>query len=205
MEGKTEARMDWLGFGLQVLPATALAALATLLGSEILAARTPLSWQFPLVIGGLVLFVGLLTFRSWGGWSLAMLVGFALLAGTVLGGLLAGSSGSWPLAWLMSALLLAIAATISGFLPPWLLRMGFGLWLASLVYLIGWIGFAALNLPTGSQVAWALAGAMIFALLGAIWFASLNPERGATASSLAVDLYILAFNLTIALRVLASI
>ncbi len=197
--------MDSLSFSLQVLPPAVVAGLATMLGSQVLAGRLPPAWEFPLLILGLLLFVGMLTFRMAGGWTLAVLVAFGLAAGTLLGQMLTGSGAGWPLAWLLAAALLALGAALSGSLPPWWLRLGFGLWLAALIYLAGWIALALLRLPTASQAAWALGGVVIFALLGSVWFASLGRRRPNRPSSLAVDLYILAFNLAVALRVLSGL
>jgi len=112
-------------------------------------------------------------------------------------------------AWLLSAglavLVFALSAWLGRRLGSRMKDAGIGLWLLSWAYLMGWGVIAFLELDPVFTTAWAGAGVLIFTGLAAAWFSSLESQLDAQpGAALAVDLFFLFLNLTIALRVLSA-
>ena len=152
----------------------------------------------------LLLFIALMTFNSVPGWNVGLLAAIGLALGVFLRALATEAMIS---AWLLSAgfavLVFALSAWLGRRLGSRMRDVGVGLWLLSWAYLMGWAVIAFLGLDPVFTTAWAGAGVLIFSGLAAAWFASLEsklePQSG---PALAVDLFFLYLNLTIALRVL---
>lgn len=196
--------MFWTRFFLQVVPLSLLGLLGSLAGLWF-GPQDPGS-TFMLLTGviSLLLFIALMTFKSVPGWNVGLLAALGFTLGVFLRAMAAEVRIS---AWLLSAVLAVLVFAITAWLGR---RMGFrmrdvgtGLWLLSWAYLLGWAVIAFLGLDPIFTTAWAGAGVLIFAGLAAAWFASLEPQLDAQpGAALAVDLFFLFLNLTVAVRVL---
>ena len=198
--------MFWTRFFLQVVPPSLLGLLGCLAGLW-LGPREPGS-TFMLLAGviSLLLFIALMTFKSVPGWNVGLLAALGLALGVFLRALAVEVMFS---AWLLSAglavLLFALTAWFGRRLGSRMRDVGIGLWLLSWAYLLGWAVIAFMGLDPVFTTAWAGAGVLIFASLAAAWFASLESKLDTQSSpALAVDLFFLFLNLTIALRVLSA-
>ncbi|MFV9675956.1 MAG: hypothetical protein ACNYZI_11320, partial [Anaerolineales bacterium] len=143
-------------------------------------------------------------FKSVPGWNVGILAALGLALGVFLRALAAEAMFS---AWLLSAgfavLVFALSAWLGRRLGSRMRDVGVGLWLLSWAYLMGWAVIAFLGLDPVFTTAWAGAGVLIFSGLAAAWFSSLEPQMDTqSGAALAVDLFFLFLNLTIALRVL---
>jgi hypothetical protein len=191
-------------FAVQVLPVAVLAVFGSLAGASVIASRLPASMTLPTLLVGLVLFVAMLTFRDNVGWNTALLVGFGLAAGIYLRWAFPESAGGqWPAAIATGLVILSVAAAVGPRGGQRLAWLGPGVWALSWIYLVGWIALAWLRLGRGASVGWAAAGLLVFGILSMIWFGSQSrrPAR-VSATSLAIDLYILGLNLVVAARVI---
>ena len=198
--------MFWTRFLLQVVPFSLLGLLGSLAGLWF-GPQEPGS-TFMLLAGviSLLLFIALMTFKSVPGWNVGLLAALGLALGVFLRALAAEVMFS---AWLLSAgiavLVFALTAWFGRRLGSRMREVGIGLWLLSWAYLLGWAVIAFLGLDPVFTTAWAGAGVLIFSGLAAAWFASLESQLDAQpGAALAVDLFFLFLNLTIALRVLSA-
>ena len=196
--------MFWTRFLLQVVPFSLLGLLGSLVGLWF-GPQEPGS-TFMLLAGviSLLLFIALMTFKSVPGWNVGLLVALGLALGMFLRALAAEAMFS---AWLLSAglavLVFALAAWIGRRLGSRMREVGIGLWLLSWAYLMGWAVIAFMDLDPVFTTAWAGAGVLIFTGLAVAWFSSLESQLDAQPGpALAVDLFFLFLNLTVALRVL---
>ncbi|MFA9403727.1 MAG: hypothetical protein ACERKY_11765 [Anaerolineales bacterium] len=196
--------MFWTRFLLQVVPFSLLGLLGSLVGLWF-GPKEPGS-TFMLLAGviSLLLFIALMTFKSVPGWNVGLLAALGLALGVFLRALAVEAMFS---AWLLSAgfavLVFALSAWLGRRLGSRMRDVGVGLWLLSWAYLMGWAVIAFLGLDPVFTTAWAGAGVLIFSGLAAAWFASLESKLDTQSGpALAVDLFFLYLNLTIALRVL---
>lgn len=196
--------MFWTRFFLQVVPFSLLGLLGSLAGLRF-GPHEPGS-TFMLLAGviSLLLFIALMTFKSVPGWNVGLLTSLGLALGVFLRTLAAEASIS---AWMLSTALVVLVFVFTAWLGR---RMGYrmrdvgsGLWLLSWAYLLGWVVIALMGLDPVFTTAWAGAGVLIFAGLAVAWFASLESQLDAQpGAALAVDLFFLFLNLTVAVRVL---
>jgi FtsH-binding integral membrane protein len=196
--------MTWAAFFIQVVPLTALASLASVAGIGLFANRVTEGLQLPIAVLGLLLFLALITFRETSTWNFVLLLTFALIAGTFLGGTFSEEvQFSWGVALLTALGVLFLTAAVGGYFGERIGRWSVALWIGSWVYLLGWVIIAFANLPPSAQTIWAFAGLIIFGGLSTSWFASLmSSEAKASTVSLAIDLFILVINLLVAARVM---
>lgn len=196
--------MFWTRFLLQVVPFSLLGLLGSLAGLW-LGPQDPGS-TFMLLAGviSLLLFIALMTFKSVPGWNVGLLAALSFALGVFLRALAAEVMFSaWLLSALLAVLVFAVAAWLGRRLGSRMKDVGIGLWLLSWAYLMGWVVIAFLGLDPVFTTAWAGAGVLIFSGLAAAWFASLESKLDSqSGQALAVDLFFLFLNLTIALRVL---
>lgn len=194
--------MSLLAFALQVLPVSLMALVATAIGAAL---RVDQAWQLPLLLVGVLLFAGLLTFRNAAGWNLALLLALAAVAGAFLGSAFGEGQNLAPVGALaLTFILIALAAVIGRALRSRLRRAGFVLWLMAWIYLVGWLAIVFLDPAARFHAAWAGAGLAIFACLTVVYFSQLAGEE--SGRRLAVpqgcDLYLLGLNITVAARLL---
>jgi len=198
--------MFWTRFLLQVVPFSLLGLLGSLAGLW-LGPQDPGS-TFMLLAGviSLLLFIALMTFKSVPGWNVGLLAALGFALGVFLRALVAEVMFStWLLSALLAVLVFAVAAWLGRRLGSRMRDVGIGLWLLSWAYLMGWVVIAFLGLDPVFTTAWAGAGVLIFSGLAAAWFASLESNLDTQSGpALAVDLFFLFLNLTIALRVLSA-
>lgn len=198
--------MIWLQFALQVLPLSALSLLATSLGFSILPFDVTSRWTLPLLWTGVLLFVALTTFKESPGWNIGLLLAFALVAGFLISGLkLASGPASWPSMLLITTALLVLSAGIGAVMRGRAGWLGMGSWALTWSYLAGWGLISLVHLGGTIQILWASAGMILFCVLCAIWFSELEARlRPGFGAGLAVELYLLALNLTLAVRLLRA-
>lgn len=198
--------MAWAVFIIQVFPLTFLAGLGVALGLGFVAERLTAALQLPVVILGLLVFIGMITFRETRGWNIALLIGFGVIAGGFLGSIFPEGTGtSWAMALLATLGVIFLAAGVGNWLGVHLRRLGLGLWIGSWVYLLGWVLLAVTDSSPTLQTLWALAGMAIFGGMAAAWFANLmTTEQQSSNVSLAIDLFVLGLNLFVAGRVLLA-
>ncbi len=196
--------MLWLHFIIRVLPVSALAMIATVAGMLAAPPDRIAPLMLLLLLVAVLLFAAMLTFRESGGWNTGLLLGFALVVGLLLSGLHEdGVAHAWAGALGAMVAALGLSAVVGRALHGRLDMLGGGLWLISWAYLVGWGVIAVLRASPPFQVVWAVAGLLIFTGLAAAWFSALEGEREETLGvSLAIDLYIFGFNLTLAAYVL---
>lgn len=197
--------MSALVFAIQVLPVSGLALVATLVGASIPISGT---LRIPLLLVGVLLFVGLMTFRRAHGWNLTLLLALAAVVGTLLHpGFYAERSLPWTGAIAIMILLLISAAFIGKALRKWFRRVGSALWLLAWVYLAGWMIGGLINPAEWLRILWASAGLVIFGWLVAVWFSQLSaqeiPPRG-LAITQGCDLYLLGLSITAVGQVLLT-
>lgn len=199
--------MAWAVFIIQVLPLSFLAGLGVALGLGFVAERLTESLQLPIVILGLLVFIGMITFRETRGWNIALLLSFGVIAGGFLGSIFPEGTGvSWVMALLTGLGVIFLAAGIGNWLGVRLRGLGVGLWIGSWIYLLGWVLLALTDSSSTLQTLWAAAGMVIFGGLAASWFANLvTTEQQSSNVSLAIDLFVLGLNLFVAGRVLLSV
>jgi hypothetical protein len=197
--------MSWLAFILQVLPVTGMALLATVVGTAI-----PVSgaMRIPLLLIGVLLFAGLLTFRKTRGWNLALLLGLAAAAGALINtGTEVRGGPSWTGAIILMIALMALAAFIGKALHGRLRRTGLVTWVLACVYVAGWLPGGLLNPADWLRIIWAIAGLVIFSGLATVWFSRLEseeiPPRGLSFQQ-GCDLYLLGLNIAVAGQVLLT-
>jgi hypothetical protein len=197
--------MSALAFILQVLPVTGLALVVTFVGASVPVGD---SVRVPLLLVGLLLFAGLLTFRRYKGRNLALLLGLALVVGALIKSELgAGDSPAWTGAAMLTIALMALAAFIGNALRGRLRRTGFIQWLLACVYLAGWGLGGLFDPPEWLRILWTSAGLVIFGSLAAVWFSQLKPEEippGGLAVGLGADLYLLGLSITVGAQVLLT-
>jgi hypothetical protein len=196
--------MFWTRFLLQVVPFSFLGLLGSLAGLWFGPQDTGSTFMLLSGVISLLLFIALMTFKSVPGWNVGLLAALGLALGVFLRALAVEVMVS---AWLLSAglavLVFAVAAWLGRRLGSRMRDVGIGLWLLSWAYLMGWAVIAFLGLDPVFTTAWAGAGVLIFSGLAAAWFASLESKLDSQSGpALAVDLFFLFLNLTIALRVL---
>ena len=199
--------MAWANFFIQIFPLTFLAGIGAAFGLGFVAERLPESLHLPMAILGLVVFIGMVTFREAGGWNIGLLIGFGVIAGAFLGSIFPAEADlSWGMALLVALGILFLAAGVGNWLGIRLQGLAATLWIGSWGYLLGWILLALLDSSTMLQTIWAFAGLIIFGGLAATWFANLmTSEEHQKHVSLAIDLFILGLNLFVAGRVLISV
>jgi len=191
-------------FLLQVVPFSLLGLLGSLVGLWFGPKEPDSTFMLLAGVVSLLLFIALMTFKSVPGWNVGLLAALGLALGVFLQALAAEAMIS---AWLLSAgfavLVFALSAWLGRRLGSRMMDVGVGLWLLSWAYLMGWAVIAFLGLAPVFTTAWAGAGVLIFSGLAAAWFASLESKLDTQSGpALAVDLFFLYLNLTIALRVL---
>lgn len=198
--------MLWIHFILQVLPVTLLALAGTGLGLVVLPTDLALRFEIPLLLLGLLFFVAMITFKGTSGWNVFFLLGFSLVVGVLLRGFAQEELGrSWSLSFGVAIGILGLSAGVGRSLHGRLFWLGKGFWILSWIYLAGWGLIVVLHLGALIRILWAGAGLVIFSGLAAAWFAGLGEhQEGASGIPLAIDLYILAFNLAVATRVISS-
>jgi FtsH-binding integral membrane protein len=198
--------MPWMHFILQVLPVTLLALAGTGLGLVVLPSDLALSLEIPLLLSGLLLFVAMITFKGTSGWNVFFLLGFSLVVGVLLRGFVQEEHGrSWSSSFGVAIGILVLSAGVGRSLRGRLFWLGKGFWILSWIYLAGWGLIVVLHPGALFQILWAGAGLVIFSGLAAAWFAGLGEhQEGASGVPLAVDLYILAFNLAVATQIVCS-
>ena len=196
--------MAWAAFFIQIVPLTVLSSIATAAGIGLLADRLSASAQLPLAITGLLLFIALITFRETSGYNFGLLLGFSFVAGSFLGTLFPQQGDfSWGTALMAALGVIFLSAAIGSSMGERIASLRVGLWIASWIYLLGWVLIAALDLASLVQTLWGLLGMLIFGGLAGSWFASLISTKPSTSSvSLAIDLYVLGLNLLVAARVM---
>lgn len=199
--------MPWFRFALQVLPPTLLGVALTLMGASSLAGRLTGTPLLVVLIAACIGYAGSLAFRDARGWNLAFFVAFTSLAGAALGNLFPSPGGlPWIMAFVYASAVIGLSAGLSPWLGRWMQAMAFSLQALFWIYLAGWVLIALLNLPRISMLLWAGAGLMIFLGLGAGWFHGL-PRRGQRPQEgvfpRVFGLYVLGFNLAIAIKVLS--
>jgi len=198
--------MFWTHFLLQVVPFSLLGLLGALAGLRFGPQEPGNTFMIMAGVISLLLFIALMTFKSVPGWNVGLLAALGLALGVFLQALAAEVMFS---AWLLSAglavLVFALSAWLGRRLGSRMKDAGIGLWLLSWAYLMGWGVIAFLELDPVFTTAWAGAGVLIFTGLAAAWFSSLESQLDAQpGAALAVDLFFLFLNLTIALRVLSA-
>ena len=198
--------MFWTRFLLQVVPFSLLGLLGSLAGLWF-GPQEPGS-TFILLSGviSLLLFIALMTFKSAPGWNVGLLAALGLALGLFLRAL-AGEAriSTWLLSAVLAVLVFAPTAWFGRRMGFRMRDVGIGLWLLSWAYLLGWAVIAFMRLDPVFITVWAGAGVLIFAGLAAAWFASLESQLDAQpGAALAVDLFFLFMNLTIALRVFSA-
>lgn len=199
--------MPRLGFALQVLPTSLLGVALTLVGASALEGRLGGTPLMAALIAACIGYVGSLAFRDTRGWNLGFFAAFSALAGAVLGNLLFFPGGlSWIMAFLCAAAVVGLAAALSPWLGRWVAAMALSLQALFWLYVAGWVLIAALGLPRISMRLWAGGGLLVFFGLGSAWFHGFSrqpqpPPEWVYRS--AFSLYILTFNLAIAIRVLS--
>jgi hypothetical protein len=161
-----------------------------------------------MLIAAAISYVGTLAFRDVRGWNMAFFIAFAVSAGVVLGHHFTGNgAGAWWPPFIAASMVLALAASLSSVLGKWLGALAFSLQVLFWIYLGGWALIALLRLPEISMQLWASAGTAIFFALGSARFYLLRRERMKErweSLSESFALYVLAFNLAIAVQVLIS-
>lgn len=195
--------MSALAFTLQVLPALGLALIATFVGAAV---PVGASMRIPLLLVGVLFFVGLMTFRRTRGWNLALLMGLAAVAGALISpGLGAGRRPPWTGAIALTMALTILAALAGKAMRGRLRKAGIALWVLAWIYLLGWIFGGLLDPPGWVRICWAGAGLIIFGGLVAVWFSQLGseeiPPRGLAVAH-GIDLYLLGLNIAVAGQVL---
>jgi len=198
--------MFWTRFLLQVVPFSLLGLLGSLVGLWFGPHEPDSTFMLLAGVISLLLFIALMTFKSVPGWNVGLLAALGLALGVFLRALAAEAMFS---AWLLSAglavLVFAVAAWLGRRMGSRMKDVGIGLWLLSWAYLMGWAVIAFLGLDPVFTTAWAGAGVLIFTGLAVAWFSSLESQLDAQPGpALAVDLFFLFLNLTIALRVLSA-
>lgn len=194
--------MSTLVFLLQVLPATVMALVATFVGAAL-----PIGGflRMPLLLVGVLLFAGLMTFRRTRGWNLVLLLGLAVAAGALMGPALDAAHVSWTSAIVLMVALIGMAALIGKALRDRLHRAGFILWVLAWIYLAGWLIGGLLRPDELLRILWACAGLVVFGGLATVWFSRLGseeiPPRGLSVA-LGCDLYLLGLNIAVAGQVL---
>lgn len=200
--------MGWLQISIQVLPASLLGVLLTIFGASILGGGVSGLWLSLALIAAVVSYMGTLAFREVRGWNMAFFVAFASFAGVALGNLIAmNGGGSWWVPFGVALMILGLGASLSSLLGRWLGALSFSLQVLFWIYLAGWLLIALLRLPEISMQLWAGAGILIFFGLGSSRFYHLRREQmeaGTHLLSESFALYVLAFNLAIAIQVLIS-
>jgi hypothetical protein len=198
--------MLWMVFVLQILPLTLLALASTVVGFAVLSPWVTPAMQLPLGLLALLLFIALLTFRESKGWNLALLLCLALVAGAVMGAAVSPEGRRlWALPLTTSLAALALSGLLGGRLRGRLGKVGIGLWMLSWIYLLGWVILAVQHAPDDLSALWAAIGVVIFIGMATSWFASFGEGvRRPSNTSLAADLYILGFNLTLAIWVISA-
>jgi hypothetical protein len=199
--------MPWLRFGVEILPSSLLGVVLTLTGASAAEGRLKGTPLVAVLIGACICYVGSLAFREGRGWNLAFYAAFCLLAGAILGNLLGSQEGvSWMAAFLYSSAVIGLAASLSPWLGKWTGAMALSIQALFWIYVAGWVLIALLGLPRISMRLWAGGGMMVLFGLGSAWFYSLarqmRPPPEASYRS-AFGLYVLAFNLAIAIKVLS--
>jgi len=198
--------MFWTRFLLQVVPFSLLGLLGSLAGLWF-GPQEPGS-TFILLSGviSLLLFIALMTFKSVPGWNVGLLAALGLALGVFLRAL-AGEVriSTWLLSAVLAVLVFAPTAWFGRRMGSRVRDVGIGLWLLSWAYLLGWAVIAFVRLDPVFTTAWAGAGVLIFTGLAAAWFSSLESQLDTQpGAALAVDLFFLFMNLTIALRVFSA-
>lgn len=198
--------MFWTRFLLQVVPFSLLGLLGSLAGLWF-GPQEPGS-TFILLSGviSLLLFIALMTFKSAPGWNVGLLAALGLALGLFLRAL-AGEVriSTWLLSAVLAVLVFAPTAWFGRRMGSRMKEVGIGLWLLSWAYLLGWAVIAFMGLDPVFTTAWAGAGVLIFTGLAAAWFSSLESQLDTQpGAALAVDLFFLFMNLTIALRVFSA-
>lgn len=195
--------MAWAAFFIQIFPLTFIAGIGAAFGLGFMAERIPGSLQLPIAIIGLLVFIALITFREVGGWNIGLLIGFGVIAGAFLGSIFPTDGNlDWSMALLAALGLLFLASAVGNWLGERLRNLGVVFWVASWVYLLGWVLLAIVDFPSVFQIIWALAGLIIFSGLASTWFANLmTSETPSSNVSLAIDLFIIGMNLLVAGRV----
>lgn len=196
MEGRI-----WPKLAFEVLPLMAGSAILTTAGAR---------WLRPLAVGlngaftaglGLLLFLGLLTFKETRGWNVLLLGCFSVVGGAAIGASMPWATASWwvlarwigPVALAGCVTSAAFGAKMAGLAKP--------LWALAWIYLGGLLLIWAGGASSVWAESWGMAGAAIFTgLLGARvarW------RTGAMASSPAetADLVLLIANLLLAIGV----
>jgi hypothetical protein len=199
--------MSLLAFALQVLPVFGLALGATILGNVLLAVYVTRPWQLPLFLLGALLFVALLTFRKIRTWNLVLLGTLALVAGALTGVAFPDGGGAWGAVLSMTCALLILALLLGTYLSGKLSRGLRMLYLLTWFYLAGWLLILIWDPALWLRVLWVIAGVIIFTGLAVVWFSEWEGKEtpvGVLAVPEGCELYILALNIAIALRVLLA-
>jgi len=196
--------MFWTRFFLQVVPFSLLGLLGSLAGLCFGPQEPGRTFILIVAVIGLLLFATLMTFKSSPGWNVVLLAALGLALGVFLRAL---AAAVWVPGWLLSTVLTVLLLALSAWLGRRMgIRMrdvGIGFWLLSWAYLLGWAVIMFLGADPAFTTAWAGAGVLIFAGLTAAWFAVLELQLDTQpGAALAVDLFFLSLNLTVAVRVL---
>jgi hypothetical protein len=199
--------MSLLAFALQGLPVFGLALGATILGNMLLAVYVTKPWQLPLLLVGALLFVGLLTFRKTRIWNLVLLLALSLVAGVLTGVAFTDGGGAWGAVLSMTCALLILALLLGTYLSGKISGGLRSLYLLTWFYLAGWLLILIWDPALWLRILWVVIGVIIFTGLAVIWFSEWEGKE-ITSGVLAVpegcELYILALNIAIALRVLLA-
>jgi hypothetical protein len=185
------------------MPPLAVALIAGGLGVMLLAPHLTPGSVLPVGLFAVLLFVAMMTFKRARGWNAGLMAGFSFVGIGVVSWLFeARAGGTWLGAIAAAAIILALAAVLGRSTGPRMVGLSPWLWLLSWVYLFGWVAAAVLGPSAGWIHAWAIGGLVVYAGLGAAWFAGLDPlVENPSGTGWAIDIYLLGINLAIAARV----
>jgi hypothetical protein len=143
--------------------------------------------------------------------NLLLLAGLSFLAGLLVGQTPAWftNSRSFEKMLIISAAIVIVSVVIE-LAIAYILKVRFGylsnvLWLASLFYLVGWVGLIFFEDVFWAQTIWGLVGVVLFTILGADTIASARDEtRYTDPIPVVTDLSIVYFNLWLASLVVSQ-
>ncbi|HKZ54132.1 MAG TPA: hypothetical protein VJ123_01540 [Anaerolineales bacterium] len=190
-------------FAAQVLPHFVIAVVGTAVGFS-WSPRVAPEWILPVGLAAFLLFVAAVTFRRSSGWNVTFLFLFAFSVGAFSGQVLphGGLDWRWATGFALGVLATA-AATGSPGLYTRLGRVWSLIWVLSWAYVAGWALFLVWDVLARIMVGWTVAGLLVFTVLAVGWFSRLRTaSANPTGASLALELYIIAFNLAVAARML---